>query len=48
MSDSAKDLVIQNLRDQIEQYKQKLASFNYEGMSAKISSLEKMLIAKDQ
>lgn len=48
MSEAAKDLVIENLRNQIEQYKQKLASFNFEALSTKISSLEKIIVTKDQ
>jgi predicted nucleic acid-binding Zn-ribbon protein len=50
MSDAkdAKDLVIENLRKQIEQYKEKLTGFNFENLTSKISTLEKQVIAKDQ
>lgn len=44
----AKDLVIDNLRKQIEQYKEKLSAFNFESLMSKISNLEKLVIAKDQ
>jgi predicted RNase H-like nuclease (RuvC/YqgF family) len=48
MSKDAKDLVIENLRNQIEEYKQKLTAFNFEALSSKIASLEKMVVAKEQ
>lgn len=46
MSSESKDMVIENLRKQVEEYKKKMAEHSYETFTAKIAELENQLAQK--
>jgi len=46
MSSDPKDLVIENLRNQVEEYKKKISEHSYETFTAKIAELENQLTQK--